>query len=287
MADYFENFEQPRHVASRQAMASEELLAQREPLMDKALRKARPVCPGMADDEYARACVAALKNGFRYDRKAFTRAYEGLPALPKRHELRLPGQQQGLYMTDLDDAVDEVQEAAPEAFRLWDERGWGSVQGLVFREANGGGTEMLVQCTQTAVARRDPDNDNMYAMSLARVAENVRQRLLFAGACAVVYSDLCEAPGMTLTEACNKLLEEHLTHPVGLEEEAGPCSEASHYHVNWLPYSSEEAKYLAFGLKVPVDILPAVSAAVRLQQPAFEIAEGDDLRLEVVDLGPE
>ena len=51
--------------------------------------------------------------------------------------------------------------------------------------------------------------------------------------------------------------------------------------MNWLPFTEEEADFLAFGSKVPVDALPAVCAAIR-QLPGhsqFHIAEQADLRL--------
>lgn len=50
---------------------------------------------------------------------------------------------------------------------------------------------------------------------------------------------------------------------------------------NWLPFTDDEADYLAFGTKVSTDSLPAVAEAVRLTtvQVDFDVDEGDDLRL--------
>lgn len=40
--------------------------------------------------------------------------------------------------------------------------------------------------------------------------------------------------------------------------------EQANLKLNWLPMSQEEAEYLAFGSRVPLDALPAYVVAVRL-----------------------
>ena len=62
------------------------------------------------------------------------------------------------------------------------------------------------------------------------------------------------------------------------EEEEGNgvmVMEAHNMLINWLPMTTAEAQFLAFGTRVPADALPAYVHAVRMidNNPAFEAAD--------------
>jgi len=279
--DHLNVFQQPLHVESRRGMTAEAREKQREVIPARLAACFSSVQDDEAatDVEFALACCDGIKAFARFDKKQFLRDYTKCPALEPFQQLVLEGQERGLFFDEFDDEdlVDELRGAAPAGYELWDTRGWGSVQGL----KRGDGDSLVLQCTALGITRRDPPVDDMYEMKLDGVDPTIRRRLIFSGVCQLVYSDLMQSPHLGLTAVCNGL-KEQLTDPA-----QAPCSEADHYRINWLPYTAEEADYLAFGTKVPVDMLPVFVAAIRRHQPDFEMEPEADLRLSTVDMREE
>lgn len=299
-------FGQPQHVAVRLGLPQEQLTAEREPLMPDRMQACQLTAATVGAEhagnsrEYVAACSRAIKEFHRRDRNSFLRMYEQLEPLPFLHELLLEGQEDGLYFHDFEKEEDEDEEneededeqppldrralaAHTVSYRKWSHEGYGSVQGLALDPQR----LVELQITQVGVTRASPDDEDMYQVSLAGVSDVVRKRAVFCGVAAIVHSDLREDPRMTLTAACDDVLPAMDAATAG-----GPCSEARHYRMNWLPFSELEADYLAFGLKMAVDYLPAVIYCIRERrdgQPDFDIQPTADLRLtlEEVESGSE
>lgn len=227
---------------------------------------------------YAQALVARIKTFFHHDRSSFLSrtAYSGFPALPERHVLLLPGQEHGLLRHQFTPEVNTaIQDAHPAAFASWD-RSYGSAQGLA-RQPDG---TLEVHCTGLAVSRADP-GEVLYPMSLVGVDAGVAARVVFAAVCACINSDLRDNPRTTLTTACNTLHGQ--LGQVFDGGDLGPCSETAHFRLNWAPFTADEARFLAFGKKVSVDVLPAVRFAIQHIYPGdgFDIEDDADLTLEI------
>lgn len=112
-----------------------------------------------------------------------------------------------------------------------------------------------LQATQTGVARSDPEQD-MFGVPIAGVAWAVAARAIYLAMFNVLYCTLQSHPSWTLSRAAQEvrgMLD-------GWGFGAGVCAES--YLASWMPFTAEEAKYVAFAFKVPVDILPCFCRSV-------------------------
>ena len=175
--------------------------------------------------------------------------------------------------------------AAPEACHLW-HRSVGLLLGLCVAQQDDDDLGLGVCYLHKAVLP-DPEEqayqaNNTYELPVSDIGSvRLQTRAVGLALAAVVFDEVtrCDDALAAVVGRCvaavDAIFDDHADHPDATYEVDARAS----IRRNWLPFSRQEATYLAFGGKVEVDVLPAVTAAVRAQQPGFGIHSTDDLRL--------
>lgn len=280
-----QRFQQTVHALHCMNMAQDPerrqtLLDRREPLAPKKMRDwvrafgdtAGPIRRDSVD--YVVHCLETLPKLVSFDKQFFKAVYEKLLSIaPAEPSLILPGLDGGgpLVPTRFTPGMER---AIAEYYRVeynnWSTSGFGSIQGI--SKARGHHADRVtLQCTGTAVCHTD-DSD-LWEMGLGSFDAAIQGRLVGCGVLALVYEDLMDADAhMTIKQVCTNIIATHFADDkwTATQPGQGPCSSAANYRLNWMPFSEDEAKYIAFGQKVAVDYLSAVRRAIQLSVPGSE-----------------
>lgn len=286
-----QRFKQPRHAAYSARLDPATCEARMEGLAPREVRSWLKTLHASAGDiprdsvDYVRHCLKTLPALVSRCKKQFVRHYEKLPSLaPTSPSLVLPGQPSALLATALTDDIEKsIRTTYREEYANWNATGFGSIQGI--SKASSGSARhadlVSLQCTATGVSHTE--DSNMWAMRLGAMDPEIQSRLVGCGVLALVYNDIMlDEEDKTLTAMCKDLLEYFDDEWDALDAGEGPCSQAANYRLNWLPFTADEAKYLAFGTKVPVDAIAAVVRAIRVTVPgaaAFAVPAAADTRM--------
>lgn len=122
------------------------------------------------------------------------------------------------------------------------------------------------------------DHTSHYVHDLVGWERELKARAIFMAMAGVLY-DACISSTDTLSQVMGELVED-MDAPTAVGEGLAMAVAAT-VHCNWLPFSKKEARHLAFGTKVALDALPALKAAVRMRQPAFDIEQGVGILVQV------
>lgn len=285
-----QRFKQPRHAAYSARLDAETCKERMETQMPaevrswvKTLHAKAPGDVRRDSVDYVVYCLKALPGLVSRCKKQFVRHYEKLPSIaPTAPSLVLAGQPAALIATSFTNAIEtSIRTAYREEYANWNAVGFGSIQGI----SKAGGAQhpdlVSLQCTATGVSHT-PDS-NMWSMRLGAMDPEIQSRLVGCGVLALVYNDIMlDTKDMTLTAICKDLIKYFDEEWDALDTGDGPCSQAINYRLNWLPFSADEAKYLAFGTKVPVDAIAAVVRAIQLTVPGaadFAVPAAADTRM--------
>lgn len=154
-----------------------------------------------------------------------------------------------------------------ESNACWDMQ-WSSVCGVVVDRGND------ARCMGAAVMHAGIVADDlplfadvMYLnVSLAGMHNELAARVLAIGFLAALY-DACSGDDTgSMLDICNELIATFMHAWADDDTEEGDgimLMERHNLRINWLPFTRDEARWLAFGTRVSVDSLPAFCCAVR------------------------